>query len=36
MIQFEPKECARLGWFANRLKILGLKKKVNFFIVLCR
>ena len=31
MIQFEPKECATLGRFANRLKILGLKKKVYFF-----
>ena len=34
MIQFEPKECATLGRFANRLKIFGLKK-VIFFPVLC-
>ena len=27
---------ATLGKFANRLKIFGLKKKVNCFIVLCR
>ena len=32
MIQFEPKECATLGRFANRLTIFGLKKKVYFFL----